>query len=86
MIAALLAGTGIAFLDVLDGPETEKPSIENDIIRICVFVVELNFHWLVTLSIQLYYLRQILAKDVRMFKPFVAAMKDTRYYALKGVL
>ena len=41
---------------------------------------------LIILSTQLFYLRQCLAKDLHMFDPFVLETKDSRYYALKGVL
>ncbi|GMH78778.1 hypothetical protein TL16_g07931 [Triparma laevis f. inornata] len=48
--------------------------------------VGLNMYGLIILSTQLFYLRQCLAKDLHMFDPFVLETKDSRYYALKGVL
>jgi hypothetical protein len=132
VIAALLAGTGIAFLEDLtalpDTPDTpdvlctggegsEGASLplsvsflrtlaslssidiaksitpssllyyEHELIRFFVLLfVGLNLYGLITLSTQLYYLRQIMAKDITMFNPFVKATKDARYYAVKGCL
>lgn len=86
VIAALLAGTGIAFLDdVNNGNVTTTPLTE--LIRFfCLVFVGLNLYGLTVLSNVLFYLRQILAKDTAMFEPFMDATKNTRYWALKGVL
>ncbi|GMI01526.1 hypothetical protein TrVE_jg12111 [Triparma verrucosa] len=83
VIAALLAGTGISFLDDISSGQ----DFENEIIRLLVIgFVGLNMYGLIILSTQLFYLRQCLAKDLHMFDPFVLSTKDSRYYALKGVL
>lgn len=85
VIAALLAGTGIAFMDDLSSDE--GLDWENELIRgFVILFVGLNMYGLIVLSSQLFYLRQCLAKDISMFEPFVKATKDTRYFALKGVL
>ena len=84
VISALLAGTGISFLEDL-GSTDDNP--EHGLIRIFVLAfVGLNLYGLIILSTQLFYMRQCLAKDIRMFNPFVKATKDSRYFALKGVL
>ena len=65
VIAALLAGTGIAFLDDLKIGE-ESTYLEQELIRFLVIAfVGLNMYGLIVLSNQLFYLRQCLAKDLR---------------------
>lgn len=70
VIAALLAGTGIAFLDDLRTGD-DSTQIEQEMIRFLVIAfVGLNMYGLIVLSNQLFYLRQCLAKDLSMFDPF----------------
>jgi len=84
VIAALLSGTGISFLETV---ETEEYSIlsQTTLFFILIFV-GLNLYGLVVTSSTLFYLRQCMAKDKSMFDPFMEETKNVRYYALKGVL
>ena len=84
VISALLAGTGITFLDTVNDGD---PSTLSELIRIFVMIfVGLNLYGLIVLSSTLFYLRQCMAKDLGMFDPFMDRTKNVRYWAIKGVL